>query len=252
MAARASANRGDNGGLKKPLSWRAPVLASPVQPATLARLSRDIALGTLGAFGSLSLASLLAPAALANPTGAQVVNGQATLQQNGKTLTVTNTPGAIVNWQSFSIGKGETTKFVQQTPSSAILNRVVGQDPSQILGNLQSNGKVFLINPNGIVFGRGSVIDTAGMIASTLNISDDDFKKGKLKFQKDGAAGSIQVNGLISSKTGDVYIIAPEVTVGKEGIITSQGGNVVPLPESCRARIPPWKLTPHDVAAGSR
>ena len=93
----------------------------------------------------------------------------------GNLLTVTNTPNAIINWGSFSIGANEITKFVQQSASSAVLNRVVGQDPSAILGALQSNGRVFLINPNGIVFGAGSQINVGGLVASTMNLSNEDF-----------------------------------------------------------------------------
>ena len=83
---------------------------------------------------------------LANPSGAQVVNGQAVLQTQGSRLTVTNTPGAIINWQSFSVGAGETTYFQQQSATSAVLNRVQAQNPSlksQIDGTLGSNGRVF-------------------------------------------------------------------------------------------------------------
>ena len=71
---------------------------------------------------------------------------------------------------SFSIGAGELARFVQPSAASAILNRVTGGDPSSILGQLQSNGRVFLVNPSGIVFGPGAVIDAAGLVASTLNI----------------------------------------------------------------------------------
>ena len=146
---------------------------------------------------------LLVGAAHANPSAPIVKSGGATFQTQGRTLTVTNTPGAIINWQSFSIGAGETTRFQQQNAASTVLNRVRGQDPSQILGTLSSNGRVFLVNANGIVFGAGSRIDTQGMIASTLNISDDDFKKGYLRFARDGQAGAIQVNGYVDGGSGD-------------------------------------------------
>ena len=96
----------------------------------------------------------------------------------GKQLTVTNSPGSIINWQSFSIAPGELTRFVQQNASSSVLNRITGQNPSQILGALQSNGKVFLINPNGIVFGANSRVDVNGLVASSLNLTDADFLSG--------------------------------------------------------------------------
>ena len=75
---------------------------------------------------------------------------------------MTNAPGTIINWQGFSIGAGELTRFIQQSPSSAVLNRVVGADISQIYGQLLSNGRVFLINPSGIVIGPGAVVDPGG------------------------------------------------------------------------------------------
>ena len=66
---------------------------------------------------------------------------------------------------------------------SAVLNRVgAGQSASSILGSLQSNGRVFLINPNGIVFGAGSQVNVAGLVASTLNLSDADFLAGRMRF----------------------------------------------------------------------
>src|SRR5215210_288811 len=129
---------------------------------------------------------------LANPTGPQVVGGTVSMARpDAKTLNVTNSPGSIINWQGFSIGSGEVTRFIQQNSSSAVLNRVVGADISQISGQLLSNGRVFLINPAGIVIGGGAIVDTAGFVASTLNMLDSDFIAGKLKFQADGTAGSI-------------------------------------------------------------
>src|SRR5271170_458240 len=117
-------------------------------------------------------ACFAADVAWANPVHPTVVNGQASFNSSGKSLTITNTPGSIINWQGFSIGVGEITSFVQQSASSAVLNRVTGIDPSIILGTLQSNGRVFLINPNGVLFGAGSQINVAGLVASTLNLTN--------------------------------------------------------------------------------
>ena len=99
--------------------------------------------------------------ALANPTAPTVVNGTASFATAGNILNITNSHNAIINWGSFSIGINELTKFIQPSALSAVLNRVTGQDPSAILGALQSNGRVFLVNPNGIVFGAGAQIDVA-------------------------------------------------------------------------------------------
>ena len=87
------------------------------------------------------------PGSVSTGGSVSVVAGSASFSSAGPALTVTNTPNAIINWRGFSIGAGEITRFQQQSASSAVLNRVVGQDPSAILGTLSSNGRVFLVNP---------------------------------------------------------------------------------------------------------
>ncbi|HEX2828325.1 MAG TPA: filamentous hemagglutinin N-terminal domain-containing protein [Burkholderiales bacterium] len=160
--------------------------------------------------------------AAANPTGPSVAAGAATFQNAAKTLTVTNTPGTIINWQGFSIGSGETTRFLQQSASSAVLNRVVGQDMSSLLGTLTSNGRVFLVNPHGIVVGAGARIDTAGFIASTLNITDSDFLQGRLRFE--GGGGPLRNAGTIQA-SGDIMLVGPQIE--NSGIIRSDNGAVL-------------------------
>jgi filamentous hemagglutinin family protein len=163
---------------------------------------------------------------IANPTGAQVIAGQVGIVSSPNQLLITNSPGAIINWQSFSVLPGELTRFIQQSTSSSVLNRITGQDPTKILGALQSNGKVFLINPNGILFGAGSQVNVNGLVASSLNLSNADFLAGKLKFSATGKAGNVSNQGAITTPSGgQVYLIAPNVT--NEGLITSPSGDVV-------------------------
>jgi len=167
-----------------------------------------------------------APTVLANPTGASVANGQVSFHQQGNLLQITNSPNAIINWQSFSIGANELTRFMQQSASSAVLNRVIGQNPSAILGALQSNGRVVLINPNGIVFGAGAQVDVAGLVASSLNLSDTDFLGGKLKFTETPGAGSVVNEGAIATPSGgQVYLVG--ASVENKGLIRSPQGEVV-------------------------
>jgi filamentous hemagglutinin family protein len=165
----------------------------------------------------------------ANPQGAHVVSGQASLANPSATaLTITNSPNAIINWQSFDINHGEITRFIQQNSASAVLNRVVGNGltASQIMGTLASNGKVFLVNPNGIVFGSDSVVDTAGLIASSLNISDQDFLNNNLRFDGNASNGAIENKGYIKAGlNGDVFLIAPNIE--NSGIIETSGGDIV-------------------------
>lgn len=167
-----------------------------------------------------------APVVSANPTGASVANGQVSIHQQGNLLQITNSPNAIINWQSFSIGANEITRFVQGSASSAVLNRVISQNPSAILGALQSNGRVFLINPNGIVFGTNAQIDVAGLVASTLNLSDADFLGGRLKFAGAAGAGGILNEGAITTPGGgQVYLVG--ASVENKGLIKSPRGEVV-------------------------
>ena len=161
--------------------------------------------------------------ALANPTAPTVVHGTAAMSQAGGILNITNSHNAIINWGSFSIGVNELTRFIQPSALSAVLNRVVGQDPSAILGALQSNGRVFLINPNGIMFGSGAQINVAGLVASTLNISNDDFLNNRMRFTDGAGAGSIVNQGSITG--GSVYLIGN--AVANKGLITSPNGEVV-------------------------
>ena len=164
--------------------------------------------------------------AYANPIGAEVVNGSVSFATQNNTLTITNTPSAIINWQQFGIQSNEVTRFVQQSAQSAVLNRVVGQDPSAILGSLLSNGRVFLINPNGIVFGAGAIVDVAGLVASTLRLSDGDFLAGRMNFTDGVGAGSIVNQGNISTPAGgNIYLIAPDIL--NSGIITSPQGEIL-------------------------
>jgi filamentous hemagglutinin family protein len=110
----------------------------------------------------------------ANPAGPTVVSGGVGFSGLGTSaLTITNQAGgnAIINWNGFSIGVNELTRF-QQFANLAVLNRVTGSQLSSILGSLQSDGRVFLINPNGIVFGASARVDVAGLVASSLNLSD--------------------------------------------------------------------------------
>lgn len=164
--------------------------------------------------------------ALANPVGPQVVAGAATFTQQGNTLVVNNSTNAAINWQSFSIGSNEATRFIQPSASSSVLNRVTGGDPSSILGSLHSNGNVFLINPAGILVGAGARVDTAGFIASTLNLSTTDFLAGKLNFTTTPNAGKVQNFGTITTpQGGSVYLIGNGVE--NHGHITTPGGEII-------------------------
>ncbi|MBE0626866.1 MAG: filamentous hemagglutinin N-terminal domain-containing protein, partial [Burkholderiales bacterium] len=175
---------------------------------------------------AFALASCFAGYAYANPTNPTVISGAATFAASGKNLNITNTPGAVINWKGFSVSADEVTRFIQQNAQSAVLNRVVSQEQSAILGQLLSNGRVYLINQNGITIGAGARIDTAGFVASSLNLSDGDALAGRFKLQDSGSSGKVINNGSITTASGGfVYLIAPDVE--NNGIITSPKGEII-------------------------
>jgi filamentous hemagglutinin family protein len=177
-----------------------------------------------------SLQLLLPSLVVALPTDGIVVGGNAEIQQISPTqLNIQQTTDrAILNWQSFSIGANETVRFDQPSINSIAMNRVTGIDPSVILGNLQANGRIFLLNPNGILFGAGAQINVGGLLATTLQIRDDDFMAGRFLFAQDPLKGlkSVVNQGTIHvSDHGFVVLAAPGVS--NEGVIVASLGKVV-------------------------
>src|SRR5581483_2293119 len=167
---------------------------------------------------------------LALPSNGQVAAGSATIQQVDQSTTQIDqsTDKAIINWQGFSIDGGQTVRFQQPNVNSITLNRVVGADPSVILGQLLANGRIFLINPNGILFGPGSRVNVGGLLASTLNISDQNFLSGRYQFTQDPskALATIINQGTIQvSDHGVAMLIAPGVV--NEGLIVANLGTVL-------------------------
>ena len=169
----------------------------------------------------------LAQAGPVLPQGATVANGQVSISNpSASSLQINASSGAIVNWRTFSIGAGGQVQIGLPSSTSAMLNRVTGAEASQLLGSLQSNGRIFLINPNGIVVGAGARIDTNSFVASTLDMADGDFLAGKLRFLSATGAGSIRNDGVITAGPGGrIALIAPDVQ--NTGIIQAPGGQIL-------------------------
>lgn len=162
--------------------------------------------------------------AYALPEGGQVAAGQAAITTAGSTMTIAQqTAQAIINWQNFGIGSGEAVHINQPNSYAMLLNRVIGSNPSEIFGQLTANGQVILVNPNGVFFRPGSSVDVGGLTASTLNIANEDFLKGQLRFAGDSQNPVINA-GSINAQNGYVNLLAKEVI--NEGIIAAQTGSV--------------------------
>src|SRR5438874_8004382 len=165
----------------------------------------------------------------AGPDGANVVGGSATVQGQGTASVIVNQTSdrAIINWTTFNIGTNETTRFNQPGSSSIALNRVVGGlGPSMIDGTLTANGRVFVINGDGILFGPRSVINTAGFLATTSDIKNSDFMAGRMNFNQPGRPDASIVNqGSITATSGGfAALVAPGVR--NTGTITATLGTV--------------------------
>jgi filamentous hemagglutinin family protein len=173
---------------------------------------------------SLLIAQTFAPeAAHAQPAGGVVAAGAATISQQGNvTNIVQSTDRAVINWNNFSIPQGHTANFTMPSANSAVLNRVTAlNNPSLINGALNSNGNVFLVNPSGVVIGSTGVINTAGFMASALDIPNHEFMQGGTLHFRGESKAEIVNNGTINTGAGGVALVGH--TVINTGTITSKG-----------------------------
>ena len=159
----------------------------------------------------------------ANPTGGAVAAGSASINTAPGTVTIHQLSNqAVIDWQTFSIGAGETTKFLQPSSQSEALNRVLGGQTSIIDGTLSANGQIYLLNGNGILIGPGGVVNANGFTASTRDLTDNDFLKGNLHFTGSGDGGVSNL-GQVNALGGDVIFIGK--TVNNGGTITAAKGH---------------------------
>ncbi|UHC17159.1 filamentous hemagglutinin N-terminal domain-containing protein [Methylobacterium currus] len=178
----------------------------------VARLASSLVAALLA---STALVGIAPARAQGLPTGGRVVSGGVTIgtPANGALAITQSSQSAIVNWQGFSIGQGNRVDIRQPDAQAAILNRVTGSTPSTIAGQLNANGQVYLVNPNGITITQSGRVDAGGgFVASTLGISDDDFKAGRRQFRGSGASAKVTNHGTI--------------TVGRGGYAALIGGRV--------------------------
>ena len=178
---------------------------------------------------ALALSLSLSLPALALPGDPTPVHGQVQFQNLGPNLVqiLQSSPQAIINWNRFNIGSGETVRFLQPNAQAAVLNRVTGLDPSTIQGQLQANGRVFLLNPNGILFGPGAVVDVGSFTASTLKMSDEDFLSGNYRLTQDQnlPLAALTNQGQIRvAEGGFVVLVSP--LLDNQGMIVAQAGTV--------------------------
>ena len=170
------------------------------------------------------------------PIGGAVAAGSATINTAGSTMNINQTSNRVaINWNGFDIGSNATVNFVQPSASAVALNRVNSANPSQIYGNLNANGQVFLMNSAGIYFAPGANVNVGGIVATTHQMGDADFMNGSSTFSRNGATGSVINNGTIKSGIGGyIALLAPEVQnngvlVAQQGTVALAGGEAITL-----------------------
>ncbi len=161
------------------------------------------------------------------PVGGQVVAGQADISQTSNVLNVNqSSQRAVIEWQSFNLGKNAQVNFNQPSTDSVTLNRVLDNNPSQIFGKISSPGQVFLLNPNGAYFAPSASLEVGSFLASTHKISTEDFMAGRSTLVRDGATGRILNEGQIKASLGGyIALLAPEVR--NNGLLIAELGRVV-------------------------
>ncbi|MGB7403716.1 MAG: filamentous hemagglutinin N-terminal domain-containing protein, partial [Arcobacter sp.] len=161
----------------------------------------------------------------AAPSGGVVTSGNANISQNGNTTNINqSTQKATINWNKFNIAQNETVNFNQPNASSITLNRVIGNERSVINGALNANGQVWILNSNGVLFGKNASINTAGLLATTAKLSDNDFNSGNYNFKNSSSNSVINLGTINISNEAYAVLAGKEVT--NEGSIKAVKGKI--------------------------
>ncbi|WP_411883176.1 YDG domain-containing protein [Polaromonas sp. YR568] len=172
------------------------------------------------------LAGLMHQARAADAANAAVVSGAGTVATSGQITTINQaTQKLAIDWTSLSTRANEALVFNQPNAQAIALNRITGSSPSELLGSLTANGQIFILNPNGVLFGAGSQVNVGGLVASTLNLSNADFEAGNYKFSGSGAGSVVNQGTLNAGQGGYLALLAPEVR--NEGVMTASLGTAL-------------------------
>ncbi|WP_175541705.1 YDG domain-containing protein [Polaromonas sp. YR568] len=172
------------------------------------------------------LSALMHQAQAADAANAAVVSGAGTVATSGVTTTINQTTQKLaIDWTSLSTRANEALVFNQPNAQAIALNRIIGSSPSELLGSLTANGQVFILNPNGVLFGAGSQVNVGGLVASTLSLSNADFEAGNYKFTGSGSGSVINQGALNAGQGGYLALLAPEVR--NEGVMTASLGTAL-------------------------
>ncbi len=166
----------------------------------------------------------------ANAADASVSSGTGTVATQGNTTTINQVSQRLaIDWTQLSTRANEALVFNQPNASAIALNRITGSSPSEFLGSLTANGQVFILNPNGVLFGAGAQVNVGGLVASTLSMSNADFQADNLVFSNSGTGatrGTVVNQGTLAAAPGGyLALLAPEVR--NEGVMTAHLGTAL-------------------------
>ena len=171
----------------------------------------------------VSACSVSTVSAASHPVGGQVVSGRGSISQSGDTTTVQqSSQNLFLDWLSFNVGSQETVNFVQPSANAIAVNEISSTNGSQILGHLNANGQVWLLNPNGIVFGEGAEVNVGALVASTLN--NVTISGNTASFSGDGAGSIVNEGTINAANGGSVALLGKHVD--NQGTITARLGTV--------------------------
>jgi filamentous hemagglutinin family protein len=201
------------------LIWNSATRSYVPAPETARRVTK-------GRFRTLALALAISAACgvEAAPQGGVVVDGSASIATLGDVTNIHQATGAVtINWQGFDIAAGETVNFLQPDASSLALNRVLSGDGTQIHGSLNANGRVFVLDANGVLFGKTAQVNVGSLVASTLDLrySDDQH----FEFAGNGnPAAVINLGQITAADGGAVALLGGQVS--NQGIVRARLGSV--------------------------
>ena len=177
---------------------------------------------------SLALGLFIPVSLIASPQGGNIVAGSGSITTpDVNTTNVNQQSGSLaIDWQSFNVANGQSVNFNQPSSSAVALNRIFDQNPSNIMGAINANGRVFLSNSNGIIFGESARVNVGALVASGLNISVDDFMNGNYDFNAtDGLAGSVINRGILQAASGgSISLIGGHIA--NEGLVVADYGEI--------------------------
>ena len=177
---------------------------------------------------AVSLSFGASSAAMAGPTGGVVVQGQGSISTPSTSQTVINQSSQqlTLNWSSFNVGSNESVRFYQPSSSSVAFNRILGQSASQIFGQIDANGQVVLINPNGLLIGRTAQLNVSSLVVSSLDAIDFNAASGRYRFSATrNDPGAVVNEGTITAQPGGSVTLLGG-SVSNSGTIIADYGTV--------------------------